>query len=398
MPASLTPAAVNALRARTPGTHSTIHFNHAGASLPSSATIDAIHAHLLREAASGQMEAGVAAREQTGQARTLAARLLNAQPGEIALTTGNSPGWGAAFAALGPWRPGDRILVARHEWGGNLATMRLTAQRAGASIETIPSDDSGAVDPGALETLLDERVRLIALTWMPANGGLINPAEAIGQIARRHGIPYFIDAAQAIGQLPIDVVKTGCDVLAGVGRKALRGPRGTGVLYVRDAFLQQLTPAFCDTWSAPLGIDGEPVLRNDASRLESSEASMALRCGLANALHEALDIGIDTIRAQIDHVAQTLRAQLAAIPNVTVLDQGLERSGLVSFDVAGHDPASVQQSLAAQGVSISSNGIGYTPLDMNARGLVKVARASVSYLTTDAEIDVLIDRLRALAA
>lgn len=125
---------------------------------------------------------------------------------------------------------------------------------------------------------------------------------------------------------------------------------------------------------------------------------MALRCGLANALHEALDIGIDTIRAQIDHVAQTLRAQLAAIPNVTVLDQGLERSGLVSFDVAGHDPASVQQSLAAQGVSISSNGIGYTPLDMNARGLVKVARASVSYLTIEAEIDVLIDRLRTLAA
>ncbi|KAG0921662.1 hypothetical protein G6F31_020235 [Rhizopus arrhizus] len=135
------------------------------------------------------MEAGVAARALTESARTLAARLLNAQPDEIALTTGNSPGWGAAFAAMAPWRPGDRILVGRHEWGGNLAAMRLRAERAGAVLETIPSDDSGCVDPEALAAMLDERVRLIALTWLPANGGLINPAAAIGRVARQHGIP-----------------------------------------------------------------------------------------------------------------------------------------------------------------------------------------------------------------
>ncbi|MGT2509914.1 aminotransferase class V-fold PLP-dependent enzyme [Cupriavidus basilensis] len=396
MPAPLTPAAVDALRARAPGTQTTTHFNHAGASLPSTATLEAIHAHLRREAAQGPMEAGVAAREQTERARTLAAQMLNAQPAEIALTTGNSPGWGAAFAALGAWRPGDRILVGRHEWGGNLATMRLTAQRAGASIEVIPSDNSGAVDPEALEAMLDDRVRLIALTWLPADGGLINPAAAIGKVARCHGIPYFIDAAQAVGQLPVDVAQVGCDVLSGAGRKALRGPRGTGLLYVRQDFLPRLTPAFVDTYSAPLDAHGEPVLQPGAARFESAEASMALRCGLANALQEALEIGLENIRARIDATAQALRVQLAGIPGVTVLDQGRERSGLVAFNLAGQDPVSVQRSLAAQGVVIGSNGVAYTPLDMNARGLSQIARASVSYLTTEAEIGRLLDGLRAL--
>ncbi len=397
MPAPLTPDAIQALRARTPGAHASIHFNHAGSSLPSSGTLEAIQAHLLREAAQGPMEAGVASRALTESARTLSARLLNAQPEEIALTTGNSPGWGAAFAALAPWRPGDRILVARHEWGGNLAAMRLRAERAGAVLETIPSDDTGCVDADALAGMLDERVRLIALTWLPANGGLINPAAAIGRVARQHGIPYFVDAAQAVGQLPIDMAEIGCDVLSGAGRKALRGPRGTGLLYVRRDFLDQLTPAFVDTHSAPLGDDDQPRLRADAARLESAENSLALRCGLAHALQEALDIGLAAIRATIDANARLLRAELAAIPGITVLDQGRELSGLVSFNVAGQDATAVQRALAAQGITIGSNGVPYTPLDMRARGLTQIARASVSYLTSDDEISRLLDGLRQLA-
>lgn len=392
----LTTVDVDALRARTPGASTTTHFNHAGASLASLATLDAIGAHLLREATMGPMEAGTAARAQSETTRELAATLLNAKPAEIALTTGNSPGWGAAFAALGPWRPGDRILVGRHEWGGNLATMQLVAARMGASIEAIPSDETGVVSTEALEAMLDERVRLIALTWLPANGGLINPAAAIGKIARRHGIPYFLDAAQAVGQLPVDTAEIGCDVLTGAGRKALRGPRGTGLLFVRQDFLPRLTPAFVDTHSAPLGPDDMPVLRQDAACLESAEVAMALRCGLGNALGEALEIGIDRIRARIDFTAQTLRAQLAEIPGLTLLDQGREHSGLISFNLAGHSAPTVQKLLAAQGVVVGSNGVPYTPFDMNARGLTHIVRASVSYLTSEAEIDRLLSALLGL--
>ncbi|AME27150.1 MULTISPECIES: aminotransferase class V-fold PLP-dependent enzyme [Burkholderiaceae] len=396
MSTPLTHAAIEALRAQTPGAHTNVHFNHAGASIPSSATLRAISEHLEREASLGPMEAGVAATEEAEQARTLAAVLLNAQPDEIALTAGNSQGWGAAFAAMENWRPGDRILVGRHEWGGNLAAMYLRARRSGTSIEVIPSRESGTVDPDALAAMLDERVRLIALTWLPANGGLINPAETIGAVARRHGIPYFVDAAQAVGQLPVDVTRIGCDVLSTAGRKALRGPRGTGLLYVRRDFLHRLTPACVDRYSAPLDAHGEPVLREDAGRFESAETPVALRCGLVNALREALAGGIPNIRYQIDRLANRLRKQLSEIPSIKLLDDGIERSGLVAFNATGRDAKWLQRGLAAQGIAIGTSGIAYTPFDMQARGLSEVARASVSYLTTESEIDRLVDTLRDL--
>lgn len=389
-------AEIEALRSRTPGTRTTVHFNHAGASLPSSATLRAIGEHLEREAALGPMEAGVAAAEQAGQARTLAATLIHARPDEIALTAGASFGWGSALAAMGSWRPGDRILVARHEWGGNLAAMHLAARQNGASVEVIPSDASGEVDPDALAAMLDERVRLIALTWLPANGGLINPAEAIGEVARRHGIPYFLDAAQAVGQMPVDVERIGCDVMSTAGRKALRGPRGTGLLYVRRDFLPRLKPVIVDRHSAPLDAQGTPRLSEDATRFESAERSVALHCGLANALREALAVGASTIRAQVDYIATSLRERLAEIPSVTLLDDGIERSGLVAFNVAGRDATRLQRELSEQGISIGTSGVAYTPLDMQARGLGQVARASVSYLTTEAEIDTLVDAIRTL--
>ncbi|WP_176080058.1 aminotransferase class V-fold PLP-dependent enzyme [Paraburkholderia tropica] len=394
----LTDAVVDALRAQTPGTRTTTHFNHAGASLPSSATLSAIHAQLEREATRGPMEAGVAASAITDDARALAATLFNAQPDEIALTGGNSQGWGAAFAALGGWKPGERMLVGRHEWGGNLAAMQFAAQRAGATIDVIPSRADGTIDTAALASMIDERVRLLALTWLPANGGLINPADAVGAIARRFDIPYFVDAAQAAGQLPIDVRAIGCDVLCAAPRKALRAPRGTGLLYVRRAFLDRLTPAYVDRYSAPLDARGEPYLRNDAGRFESAETSMALRAGLAKALSEALAIGVPAIRRRIDQMATRLRQRLAGIEAVELLDEGVERSGLVAFNLAGRDPQAVQAALAARGISIGLSGVAYTPLDMRARGLTNVARASVSYLTTDAEIARLVAAIAEIAS
>jgi len=121
----------------------------------------------------------------------------------------------------------------------------------------------------------------------------------------------------------------------------LRGPRGTGLLYVRRSFLDQLTPAFVDTYSAPLDADGRPVLRADAGRLESAENSLALRCGLANALQEALALGLGSIRATLDATAQRVRTELAAIPGLTVLDQGREKSSLISFNLQGRNAADV---------------------------------------------------------
>ena len=384
-------------RARTPGCATGAHFNHAGASLPSADVLSTVHEHLLREALYGPMEAGAAATDAIEAVRRDAARLVNAQPDEIAFAGSGSAAWGAVFAALPALGRGDRLLVGRHEWGGNLATMRLAAERAGATVEAIPCRDDGSVDADALAAMIDDRVRLISLTWLPANGGLVNDAVAVGRVARAAGVPYFVDAGQALGQLPVDVAAIGCDLLKGAGRKFLRGPRGTALLYLRRGFAERLAPAFVDVASAPWSGDRARP-RDDARRFESGETSIALTLGLGIALRECLDVGLVPIRARIRRLADELRERLAAVDGVMVRDLGTERSGLVSFTVGTLDVHDVRQRLALRGVRVGANNVPYTPLDMTARGLDGVVRASVSWLNTEDEIERLVRETAIVAA
>lgn len=387
---------IEQLRSETPGSAITTHFNHAGSSLPSSATLAAVTEHLQRESLYGPMEAAANAAGLIDEVRADAAGLVGAAPAEIAFASSGSAAWGSAFAALPPLVAGDRILVGRQEWGGNLSTMQAAAKRAGARIETIPVNEDGSVDAGALADMIDDRVRLVALTWLPANGGLINDAAAIGKVTRAAGVPYFIDAAQALGQLPVDVSVIGCDMLKGSGRKFLRGPRGVAILYLRKAFLEKLEPAYLDVLSSSWGEEG-PNVRADAQRFETSEKPIALLLGLGAALKQARHLGVGAIRQRIKDLSGQLRDQLGAIPGVTILDLGAEKSGLVSFTVAGIAPQTIRSQLAEKRITIAANGIAYTPLDMTARGLNEIVRASVSYLNTTDEIDRLCDNVAALA-
>ncbi|NMX72011.1 aminotransferase class V-fold PLP-dependent enzyme [Pseudomonas sp. WS 5532] len=391
----MSPLQVQHLRDDTPGCQSGIvHFNHAGASLPSQATLDAIIDQLQREARDGPMEAGEHGAILVEKARRAAGQLLNAPVSSIAFASSGSTAWSLAFQALGPWQPGDRILVGRHEWGGNLASMQLAVQ-AGARVEVIPCDATGAVCPLALEAMIDANVKLIDLTWLPANGGLINPAPAIGEVARRHAIPYFIDAGQAVGQLPVDVQALHCDVLKSAGRKHLRGPRGTALLYVRPDFLQRLNPAQRDVFSAPWTVEGFD-LRNDARRFETSEVSYALLAGLGNALQEVNRLGVERTWERVLQLSGRIRDALRQIPGVSLHDLGTVHSGLIAFNLAGWEAFELKRRLGLKRINIGANGVAYTPLDMQARGLTSIARVSVSPLNTEHDIELLIAALREL--
>jgi cysteine desulfurase/selenocysteine lyase len=375
------------LRAQTPGLSDAVHLNHAGASLMPQAALDTIRDHLDLESRVGPMEAAAMVTDRLERIRRDAARLINAQSDEIAFMTSGSSAFGHFFTAMSPLKPGDRILVGRQEWGGNLVNYQRAAQRAGATVEVIPTHADGSVDAVRLSARLDRHVRLISLTWLPANGGLINDAEAIGRVAKAAGIPYFIDAGQALGQVPIDVDKLQCDVLKSAGRKHLRGPRGTALLYVRRAFLDHLEPAWVDVLSAPL-MNGDGVLRSDARRFETSEAAVALLLGLGESIVLALALGSHNIAVEIALRAQALRERLRCIPGTVLHDLGGPgQSGLVSFNMRGHSPFALKTALAQRNIHVGANGVPYTPLDMQARGLDGVVRASVSYLNTDEDIE-----------
>ncbi len=373
------------LRAETPGVANRIHLNNAGAGLMPAPVIAAIKDHIDLEAAIGGYEAKDQEDVRLEGVYDSIARLIGAGRDEIALVGNATLAWDLAFYAF-DFAPGDRILTARAEYAANYIAYIQVARRSGAVIEVIPDDAQGVLDPAALEAMIDGRVKLISITWIPTNGGLVNPAAEVGRIARAHGIPYLLDACQAVGQIPVDVDALGCDFLSATGRKFLRGPRGTGFLYVRRATFADLEPPMIDmfgaTWTGPESY----VLRDDARRFETWENNYAAHLGLGAAADYALGLGIEAIQARAFALAETLRAALRAIPGVALHDLGPKPCAIVSFSLAGIDSMAVAARLHAQGVNVSKSRPSSTLLDAKARGLPDLVRASPHYYNSEDEI------------
>ncbi len=340
------------VRADTPGVTHRTHLNNAGAALMPQPVIDAVVAHINREGAIGGYEAAAEAADRLGRVHDSVGRLVGADAGEIAITENATVAWQRAFQSL-EFIAGDRILTTTAEFAGNYIPLLQLARRTGVSVEVIPDDASGALDTAALESMIDERVKLIAITWLPTNGGLVNPAAEVGRIANAHAIPYLLDACQAVGQMRVDVNALGCDMLTATGRKFLRAPRGTGFLYVRRAMLERTEPALLDLFGAVVDRPGHYAMRADARRFETWETNYATRLGIGAAADYLLDIGIDAIEARCGFLAELLRVGLSALADVTLRDAGTVRSAIISFTVAGMEAADVMQRLAAQAINVS---------------------------------------------
>lgn len=373
-------------RSDTPGCSHVLHFNNAGASLMPQPVLAAMHAHLEREAQIGGYEAAAEAREAIEHTYDAAATLIGCSRDEIALVENATRAWDMAFYSI-PFQPGDRILTAMSEYASNYIAFLQVSQRTGAVVEVIPNDASGQISLPALRAALDEHVKLIAITHVPTSGGLVNPIAEVGKLARAAGVLYLVDACQSVGQMPINVQEIGCDLLSTTSRKYLRGPRGTGFLYVRRAILGRLSPPFLDLHAAEWVARDRFEMRDDARRFESWEANYAGRIALGVALDYAMRWGIDEIWQRVHTLASLLRTQLSALPGVIVRDRGTTQCGIVTFTVEGQDPAEIKSRLAAQHINVSVTVRSSTLLDMEARGLTSMLRASVHYYNSEEEVE-----------
>jgi selenocysteine lyase/cysteine desulfurase len=184
---------VDRARRETPGCERVLHFNNAGSALMPQPVLDAAIGYLELEAAIGGYEAAEREEDACDRFYSSAAELLGCARDEIAFVENATRAWDMAFYAL-PFAAGDRILTARSEYVSNVIAYLQVARRTGATVEVIPSDETGQVSVDALEGMIDDRLKLIAITHVPTNSGLVNPAAAVGKVARAAGIPYLLDA------------------------------------------------------------------------------------------------------------------------------------------------------------------------------------------------------------
>jgi selenocysteine lyase/cysteine desulfurase len=383
-------------RRETSGCANVLHFNNAGSALMPQPVLDATVDYLNLEAAIGGYEAADREDATIEHFYDAASSMLGCHRDEIAFIENATRAWDMAFYAI-PFAAGDRILTARAEYASNVVAYLQVAERTGAVVEVIPSDETGQVSVDALREIIDERVKLIAITHVPTNGGLVNPAAAIGAVAREAGIPYLLDACQSVGQMPVNVEEIGCDMLSTTGRKYLRGPRGTGFLYVRRELCQRLEPPFLDLHAATWTARDVYVIRDDARRFENWETNYAGKVGLAVALDYAQAWGMDAIWGRIQPLASQLREALSAIPGVCVTDIGAEQCGIVTFMVEGIPARDIGKALAAQAINVVTSSTSSTRYDMEARGLSQIVRASVHYYNDEKEIERFCEAIAALA-
>ena len=376
------------LRQDTPGCTHRIHLNNAGASLVPRVVSDAIADYLQLESMEGGYESAVLKAREIEESYQILANLLNTEAKNVAFTSSATDSYSRALSSI-PFKEGDVILTTQDDYASNQISFLSLQQRMGVRILHAPNNPYGEVSVDALKKLIREyRPKLVSVTHIPTNSGLIQPVEAIGEICQQADVLYLVDACQSAGQLPLDVQNIQCDFLSATSRKFLRGPRGMGFLYVSDKVLDfNLAPLFLDLHAASWKAKDQYVLESGARRFEDFETSYALLLGFKEAMKYGLGISQEAISKRIQELASYTRKQLQVLPHVEVLDRGKRKGGIVSAYIPGIDPQQLMKHLAENKVNA---GVAYpynALIDFGVKNIPWSLRFSPHVYNTYEEID-----------
>ena len=382
----------------TPGCANQIHFNNASAGLMPRSVLDAMVAHLNREANFGGYESADDAEGAVAEAYADVAKVLGTHARNIAVVENSTVAFFQALSAF-DFKPGDVIVTTRNDYISNQLAYLSLGQRHGVEVRRAADLASGGADPQSVKELLrDPRVRLLAVTWVPTNSGLMQPVEALGEIAESARVPYLVDGCQAVGQIPVDVAKLRCDFFSGTARKFLRGPRGIGFLYVSDRALQRGDfPLYIDMRGADWLSADSFAPAPDARRFENWEFAYSLVLGLGEAARYALAVGVEGGGRRARELAATLRSKLSALSGIRVLDRGSELAALVTIEVAGWDATELSKLLRTRGINSSASLRAYAVIDMDEKRAASALRLSPHYYNTEEEIDRVVEQLKSVA-
>jgi selenocysteine lyase/cysteine desulfurase len=389
---------IHQFRNETLGTREVIHLNNAGSGLMPDVVTQAQVEHLQLESSIGGYEASWA------QARVIqgfydqCAKLFNTQALNIAFTSSATDAYTRALSSI-PFEPGDVILTDRDDFVSNQIQFLSLQKRFGVQIIHIQNASTGGVDlEDVRKKLLLYKPRLLAITHIPTNSGLVQPVKEIAAIYKeyRNQFPdttwYILDGCQSAGQRKLDVQELGCDFLSITCRKFLRGPRGTGALYISDRALGAgLEPLFIDMRGAEWKEANRYQQVPDAKRFEDWEFAYSTVIGTKVAIEYCLAIGEDRIQERVQYLAAYMRNQLS--PYVRVLDRGPELSALVTFHKEGTTAPAVIQHLAKHKINVVPSYRAFGLLDFDEKGVEWAVRASPHYYNTFEEVDRFIEEI-----
>ncbi|ADI09553.1 class-V aminotransferase [Streptomyces bingchenggensis BCW-1] len=384
-----TASGIAALRADTPGCESIIHFNNAGCGLVARPALAAMTDHLRLEADIGGYEASAAREVQVRDFYASIADLLGTGPDNIAFAGSATHAYTKALSAI-DFRAGDVILTTRNDFISNQIAFLAVRKRFGVEIVHAPDHPDGSgVDVDAMAALMrSRRPRLVAATHVPTNSGLVQPVGEIGRHCRELGLLYLVDACQSVGQYAIDVDEIGCDLLTATCRKFLRGPRGSGFLYVSDRVLREgYEPLFIDMYGARWVEPDTYRPVDSAARFEEWEFPYATLLGCATAVRYALRVGLEPISRRTPALAARLRDRLADIPGIRLLDRGPAPAALVTFEVEGWQPQPFKTALDTRGVNSALSFREFAQYDFGDKDVDWCLRLSPHYYNTEDEVD-----------
>lgn len=388
---------IQRLRSETPGCEERIHLNNAGSALMPEPVIRAIQDHITLESRIGGYEAADACRDAVQCAYQSVAELVGTQPENIAFTENATASYIQALSSI-PFERDDVILTTRNDYASNQIQFLSLQRRMGVRFLRAADQIEGGVDVQAMANLIrHHRPKLVCVTHVPTNSGLVQDVGAVGSVCRDEGILYMVDACQSIGQMPVDVSELGCDFLTASTRKYLRGPRGAGFLYVSDRVLELgLEPLFIDMRGADWIAEDRYRAARDAKRFENWEFAWALVLGTGEAARYAAAVGLPEIRDRVLALAGRLREALGAIDQVRLLEHGRELCGIVSASIDGWDPRELVAALRDRRINTGAQVRESAVIDYDEKGVTASLRISPHYYNTEEEIDQTVSAIREL--
>ena len=384
---------VDGVRADIPALPDLVYLDNAGTSLMAKQTFDALLDYLHREQQIGGYETADERQSDTDNFYTQAAELVNASVSEIAFCESASKAWQLFFYSL-QLQPGDHIITTQLDYGSHFVSFQQLRDQRGILFTVVGTDENGDIDLGEMAAAFTPRTKLVSMSHIPTANGVINPAKAVGELARERGVMFLLDACQSVGQIEVDVKDIGCSALSVTGRKYLRGPRGTGFLYISSESLQKTEPGWLEQHSVELLSSEDYRLRVDARRYENFEVNYAGRVALGRAMEYANNLGLANIEQRIMALSAYCREQLATVPSVALMDHGLRRGGILTLSFDRKTPEEVAAFLKQQRIRVGVSGGPGSLIDFQQRGIQSLIRVSLHYFNTREEIDLLVSKLR----